>query len=562
MATGGWDLASHKTEIRDLLKTPLKKGDKWYLLATSWFKSWKVYVEYESWDVLNFGQKKAHPGPIDNLPLIDDYTGKLREHLIDELDYQLVPLNAWNILVSSYGLVDDQIPIERFVIEQGMFVKHRKVEVYLLEVKMCQKQFQSENVIRSMSRADVLGDVLETIQVIFDVPIDVEIKLYYKCMSNTLEQLTKMESTLQEAAVYQGQVISFDAYKDGKLVLTPYKPVSEEIYSEVLKQKKKVTNPDAASNTGDAKKTQIPTDGKSPFNSYCEPCFRGNKESVSFSWCCDCEETLCSVCDETHRINKVSMSHTAVAVEKLLLTTPITVSSYVLCEIHPEISIEFHCPEHCLLCCRKCIQTVHRTCDIVSIEDVSKTAKQSALFEKLFIDVKELFHTTEQLKERHSKNLDGINQQEMEITNKIKQLKVVFDNHFEKLESKLKNEMKQLKQRAVSSLNQNENTVDKLFMTFEKHNANLKFVSDHGSNRHAFILANILKPEIEKKETELNELIALERTMDIELKTNVDALYLENAIKSLGTIEVSETSKEFKNIRPSTAQSMKSKEKK
>lgn len=29
MASGGWDLESQKTEIRDLLKTPLVKGDKW-----------------------------------------------------------------------------------------------------------------------------------------------------------------------------------------------------------------------------------------------------------------------------------------------------------------------------------------------------------------------------------------------------------------------------------------------------------------------------------------------------------------------------------------------------
>ncbi|CAC5415311.1 Ubiquitin carboxyl-terminal hydrolase 4,Ubiquitin carboxyl-terminal hydrolase 15 [Mytilus coruscus] len=550
MATGGWDLASQKKEIRELLKTPLKKGDKWYLLATSWFKPWKVYVGYESWHAFNAGQQEAHPGPIDNLPLIDDYTGKLREHLIDELDYQLVPLNAWNILVSSYGLVDDQIPIERFVIEQGMFVKHCKVEVYLLELKMCQKQFQSEYVIRSMSRADVLELQIETITCI------------KKSMKSNVNSTINYGMIDSSTVVEDSVVISFDAYKDGKLVLTPYKPVSEEIYNEVLKQKKKVTNPDAASNTGDAKNTQIPTDGKLPFNSYCEPCFRGNKESVTFSWCCDCEETLCTVCDETHRINKVSMSHTAVAIEKISSTTPITVSSYVLCEIHPEISLEFYCSEHCLLCCRTCIQTVHRTCDIVSIEDVSKTAKQSALFEKVFIDVKELFHTTKQLKERHSKNLDGINQQEMEITNKIKQLKVVFDNHFEKLESKLKNEMKLRKQRAVSCVNRNENTVDKLFMTLEKHNANLKFVSDHGSNKHAFILANVLKPEIERKETELNELIALERKMDIELKTNVGALYLENAIKSLGTIEISETSIEFMNIRPSIAQSMKSNEEK
>lgn len=36
---------------------------------------------------------------------------------------------------------------------------------------------------------------------------------------------------------------------------------SEEIYSEILKQKKKFTNPDAASNTKDAQQTHISIDG-------------------------------------------------------------------------------------------------------------------------------------------------------------------------------------------------------------------------------------------------------------------------------------------------------------
>lgn len=39
-----------------------------------------------------------------------------------------------------------------------MFVKHRIVEVYLLEVKMCQKQFQSGIINISMSRADIIGE--------------------------------------------------------------------------------------------------------------------------------------------------------------------------------------------------------------------------------------------------------------------------------------------------------------------------------------------------------------------------------------------------------------------
>ncbi|XP_071123140.1 ubiquitin carboxyl-terminal hydrolase 15-like [Mytilus edulis] len=111
MASGGWDLESQKTEIRDLLNTPLVKGDKWYLLATSWFKQWKKYVGYESWNAFNVDEIEEHPGLIDNSPILEDDTGKLQERLVDELDYQLVPLDAWNKLVSCYGILNDQVII-------------------------------------------------------------------------------------------------------------------------------------------------------------------------------------------------------------------------------------------------------------------------------------------------------------------------------------------------------------------------------------------------------------------------------------------------------------------
>lgn len=39
----------------------------------------------------------------------------IKEHLIDELDYILVPTEGWNKLVSWYGLTEAQEPIARKV---------------------------------------------------------------------------------------------------------------------------------------------------------------------------------------------------------------------------------------------------------------------------------------------------------------------------------------------------------------------------------------------------------------------------------------------------------------
>lgn len=50
-----------------------------------------------------------------SVSLLDPETQSLKEHLIDELDYVLVPTEAWNKLVKWYGCIDGQQPIVRKV---------------------------------------------------------------------------------------------------------------------------------------------------------------------------------------------------------------------------------------------------------------------------------------------------------------------------------------------------------------------------------------------------------------------------------------------------------------
>lgn len=50
----------------------------------------------------------------------------------------------------------------------------------------------------------------------FDIPDDVEVRLWIKYMSNTYELLNKREQTIQEADLYSGQTVIIEARnKDG-----------------------------------------------------------------------------------------------------------------------------------------------------------------------------------------------------------------------------------------------------------------------------------------------------------------------------------------------------------
>ncbi|XP_011612065.2 ubiquitin carboxyl-terminal hydrolase 4 isoform X1 [Takifugu rubripes] len=199
---------SQKQTIGSLLKTALRKGDEWYLIDSRWFKQWKKYVGFDSWDMYNVGERNLYPGPIDNSGLFSDQdTQALKEHLIDELDYVLVPTEAWNKLISWYSCLDGQRPIVRKVIEHGMFVKHCKVEVYLLELNLCENNNMDIAVTRYFSKADTIDTIEKEMRTLFKIPAEKETRLWNKYMSNTYEQLNKPDSTVQDAGLFHGQVL-------------------------------------------------------------------------------------------------------------------------------------------------------------------------------------------------------------------------------------------------------------------------------------------------------------------------------------------------------------------
>ncbi|KAG8128368.1 hypothetical protein E2320_015218 [Naja naja] len=202
------DAAMQRAELMPLLKMVLRPGESWYLIDSRWFKQWKKYVGFESWDLYNVGEPNVFPGPIDNSGFFtDSETQTLKKHLIEELDYVLVPTEAWDKLATWYGCMEGQKPIVRKVVEYGLFVKHCKVEVYLLELKLCQDSDPTELVDSYFSKADTIATIEKEMRKQFNIPDCKEVRLWNRCTSNAYEQLSKLDSTIQDAGLYQGQVV-------------------------------------------------------------------------------------------------------------------------------------------------------------------------------------------------------------------------------------------------------------------------------------------------------------------------------------------------------------------
>uniref|UniRef100_A0A8C1M3N2 ubiquitinyl hydrolase 1 n=1 Tax=Cyprinus carpio TaxID=7962 RepID=A0A8C1M3N2_CYPCA len=136
MAEGGAaDVETQRGEIATLLKTPLRRADTWYLVDSRWFKQWKKYVGFDSWDKYQMGEQHVYPGPVDNSGLLTDgdVLG-LKQHLIDELDYILLPADGWNKLLSWYGLSPGQEPIALSWLKHYLKVQSNLQNIQLITI--------------------------------------------------------------------------------------------------------------------------------------------------------------------------------------------------------------------------------------------------------------------------------------------------------------------------------------------------------------------------------------------------------------------------------------------
>lgn len=130
----------------------------------------------------------------------------VRDHLMEELDYFLLPESAWNRLISWYGLTFNSRVIARKVVEHGMYMKHCKVEVYLLEFKLV--IHPNFNIVKphNFSRGDTVGYMEAVLKKEFNVEKDTECRVWHRFMTHTYELLSNRSQTLQDAGLYNGQV--------------------------------------------------------------------------------------------------------------------------------------------------------------------------------------------------------------------------------------------------------------------------------------------------------------------------------------------------------------------
>lgn len=86
------------------LEKRLKLGDKWYLINKDWFDRWSAYIGLDK----SAKTSEIPPDKINNHSLLED-GARLKENLMEGIDFVTVPQEMWNYLVAIYSVESEDV---------------------------------------------------------------------------------------------------------------------------------------------------------------------------------------------------------------------------------------------------------------------------------------------------------------------------------------------------------------------------------------------------------------------------------------------------------------------
>uniref|UniRef100_A0A8C9VSR3 Ubiquitin carboxyl-terminal hydrolase n=1 Tax=Scleropages formosus TaxID=113540 RepID=A0A8C9VSR3_SCLFO len=170
-----------------------------YMLERRWYDQWKEYVETGDQNSSSF------PGQIDNTELFEDLESyHLKDRLVENEDFVLIPAEAWHKLLAWYDMLPDQPPLERKVVDLPSTVK---VEVYPVEIFLCLHSDMENILTEQFSRADAIHTIQKTMRKLFEVPESAETRLWMKSSDTSCERLRNIHMTVLDSCLSSGMVM-------------------------------------------------------------------------------------------------------------------------------------------------------------------------------------------------------------------------------------------------------------------------------------------------------------------------------------------------------------------
>ncbi|CAC5406935.1 unnamed protein product [Mytilus coruscus] len=216
----------------------------------------------------------------------------------------------------------------------------------------------------------------------------------------------------------------------------------------------------------------------------------------SIVWCTECNEGLCTECQEHHGLSKASRRHNVIPIIEYqkLPTDVLKITQY--CRKHDE-KFQIYCKKHECPCCSKCIVESHIECrEIVNLDDVIYNAKTSNALCEIEETLVEVAENLNKIRQHIQDNRSTLKEKKMEIEKKIKKTRIKINNHLDKLQENLMKHLYEVEEKENLKICQLVSSLDIKEKEIAEYQRNITNINQHATDLQMFLSMKQIEKEI------------------------------------------------------------------
>ncbi|VDI69151.1 Hypothetical predicted protein [Mytilus galloprovincialis] len=175
----------------------------------------------------------------------------------------------------------------------------------------------------------------------------------------------------------------------------------------------------------------------------CQPCERQKKKEPVSHWCIQCNERLCALCLEYHKVLTITKDHYFLTSDEYVSISQLLETVALSCKTHETKPLLYFCPTHEVPCCIICKITEHNICSgIERIAELVLKPEYDKQSNDIVSSINKATKTLENINKNRSENLEQIDNQyeqcKIHVQDKkqhLQKLLADLDSTFQKFES-------------------------------------------------------------------------------------------------------------------------------
>ena len=232
----------------------------------------------------------------------------------------------------------------------------------------------------------------------------------------------------------------------------------------------------------------------------CRICEAQHITKYADQWCHECDEGLCSDCENHHKISKSSRNHGVISIEHYHKLPSFISEIGNHCEYH-DMKYTHFCQHHDKPCCPDCISTNHKDCvGLLSLREIIKTSKTSTLIDNIEHNLSDIKNNIDKIIKNRQQNLSEIRQQRQMFQDQIKQMRVNINSHLDTLEQNFLQKLDDTEDKIKSKIDNLLKQLSQNSKTVEGLQKDIRAVKEYASDLQTFLGSKAIEGEVKKEE--------------------------------------------------------------